>query len=353
VNARTRDSALLALGIVALVAVAFARDRAQPANARSIFSSYDNGPNGYRALYDVLKTAGVPVRRLRSALTTFDGNGTLVVSENTGDPSRIAFDRADRSALQRFVMRGGRLVALTDTFDGPRDLVPRVGQTKTSVVRIATASVALRIQTGVRAVDAPAAAAFGASPHATALLLAEDGNRVAIAYPIGKGTVIASTSPASFGNAKLLQRDNLRFAYAVLAGHGPVTFDEYAHGYNDDVSFWQVVPRPVKLAVALTVAIVLVGLIGANVPFAPPVPLDAPDERNTTAYVRAMAGLLRRARARTDAMSALIRSVRRAPSSPQRVAIVGELDRLNVAKPSDAALQRAAWLEFQLRKERV
>jgi Domain of unknown function (DUF4350) len=353
VNARTRDTALLALGIVALVTVAFARDRAQPANARSIFSSYDNGPNGYRALYDVLKSAGVPVRRLRSALTTFDGNGTLVVSENTGDPSRIAFDRADRSALQRFVMRGGRLVALTDTFDGPRDLVPRVGQTKTSIVRIATASVALRIQTDVRAVDAPAAAAFGASPHTTALLLAENGNRVAIAYPIGKGTVIASTSPASFGNAKLLQRDNVRFAYAVLAGHGPVTFDEYAHGYNDDVSFWQVVPRPVKLAVALTVAIVLVGLIGANVPFAPPVPLDAPDERNTTAYVRAMAGLLRRARARTDAMSALIRSVRRAPSSPQRVAIVGELDRLNAAKPSDAALQRAAWLEFQLRKERV
>lgn len=352
-NPRARDSALLVLGIVALVSIAFARDRGHTVAARSIYSTYDSGPNGYRALYDVLKTVGVPVARLRRSLTTFYGGGTLVVSDNEGDASQIAFDRADRSAIQRFVSRGGRLVVLANTFDGSRDLVPRVGQTKNSIVRLATASSALRRQTGVRVVDAPATASFAASPHISALLLAEDGNRVAIAYRVGKGTVIASTSPGSFGNAKLLQRDNVRFAYAVLAGHGPVAFDEYAHGYNDDVTFWQAVPRPVKSALVLTLAIVLVGLIGANVPFAPPVPLDAPDERNTTAYVRAMGGLLRRARARADAMSALVRSVRRAPASPRRAAIAGELDRLAAAKPSDAVLQRAAWLEFQLRKERA
>jgi hypothetical protein len=353
VNGRTRDAALLALGIVALVALGLAKDRAHPGGTASVFSSYDSGPNGYRALYDVLERAGVSVRRLRHSLTTFDSKGTLVVSDNSNDPSPIAFDRADRSALQRFVTRGGRLVVVTNTFDGSRDLVPRVGQTKPSVVGIAFASSALRAQTGVRTVDTPATAAFGASPHRTALLFTADGKRVAIAYPLGKGTVIASTSPASFGNANLLHRDNVRFAYAVLAGHGPVTFYEYAHGYNDDVSFWQAVPRPVRLAVILTAAIVVIGLIGANVPFAPPVPLDAPDERTTTAYVRAMAALMRRARARGDAMSALMRSVRRGPSSPQRAAIAGEVERLGARKPTDASLQRAAWLEFQLRKERV
>jgi hypothetical protein len=352
-NERTRDALLMALALVALIAIAFAKDHARRTGTHSIFSTYDSGRNGYSALYDVLQTAGVPVARLRSSLSRFDGGGTLVITDNEGDPSAIGFGKPDQSALLRFVKNGGRLVVLATSFDGDRDLTPHVPQTREATITVAAASPALRARTGITSVEAPAESSFARTRHVTGVLHSDDGTDVAIAYSIGKGWVIASTSPQSLGNAWLLRRDNLRFAYAVLAGHGTVTFDEYLHGYNDDLTFWEAVPQPVKAALIAAAAIVIIGLIGANIPFAPPVPLDAPDERTSAAYVQAMGSLLRRARARTDAIAALLRNARRGSSSPQRDAALAELDRLAAGTPTDAALRRAASLEFQLRKERV
>ncbi|HEY1429977.1 MAG TPA: DUF4350 domain-containing protein [Candidatus Tumulicola sp.] len=352
-NARGRDTMLLAIAIVALLAIAFARDRAKHPESRPTFSSYDAGRYGYRALYAVLQNSGVTVRRLRRPLSTLGAGGTLLVSDNAGDPAAIRFDKADKAALQRFVSGGGRLVVLAWTFDGAADIVPKIPASKDTANRYSIGSEALFAQTGIRSVDTPAQAAFAAPPHSSAVLWGNNGGRVAIAYRLGKGTVIASTSPESFGNEKLLQRDNVRFAYAALAGHGPVTFDEYAHGYDDDATFWQAVPREVKFAVLLAGIVVLAGAIGANVPFAPPVPLDAPDERTSAAYVDAMGSLLRRARARSDAIATFVRDARKLPASPQRASALEELDRLLAATPTDAALRRAALLDFQLRKDRI
>jgi Domain of unknown function (DUF4350) len=352
VNSTVRDTVALAVVGIVLVALALG-GHTKDAQTESRSSTYDDGPNGYRALYRVLETAHVPVRRLRRSLTTMTPGGTLVLSDDSGDPARIPLDRSDRAALSRFVAGGGRLVVLSDDFDGMRDIVPHVPQISAADVDIATASDALQNAAGVGTVDAPAESAFVRSGGATPLLVSSGGDRVAIAYRVGKGSVIAVTSPDAFGNERLAKRDNVRFAYAVLAGHQPVVFDEYAHGYNDDATFWQAIPIEIRWALGATIVIVLVGLIGANVPFAPPVPLDAPDERTSAAYVDAMASLLRRARARADALSSLARNVRRASRSTQRDGAVRELDELLASTPSDAVLRRAAWLEFQLRKDRI
>jgi hypothetical protein len=351
-NATARDTVALAVAGIVLVGLALG-GHAKDAQTASTSSTYDAGRNGYRALYRVLQSAHVPVRQLRRPLTTVTSGGTLVLSDNSGDPARIAFDRADRVVLSRFVSGGGRLVVLSSDFDGMRDVVPHLPETSEANVELAIASSALRIAAGVRIVDAPSEAAFVRSAGAMPVLVSLDGDPVAIAYRIGKGSVIAVTSPESFGNERLAKRDNVRFAYAVLAGHGPVVFDEYAHGYNDDATFWQAIPIEIRWALAATTIIVLVGLIGANVRFAPPVPLDAPDERTSAAYVDAMASLLRRARARADALASLGRNVRRASRSTQRDAAVRELDELLASTPSDAVLRRAAWLEFQVRKDRI
>jgi Domain of unknown function (DUF4350) len=351
-NATARDSVALAVAGIVLVALALG-GHAKDAQTTSRPSTYDAGSNGYRALYRVLESARVPVRQLRRSLTTMTPGGTLVLSDNNGDPARIALDRTDRAALSRFVSGGGRLVVLSGDFDGMRDVIPRVPDTKDADVDVATASIALQTAAGVRSVDAPSESAFVRSSGALPLLISTGGDRVAIAYRVGKGLVIAVTSPEAFGNERLAKRDNVRFAYAVLAGHGPVVFDEYAHGYNDDATFWQAIPIEIRWALGATMVIVLVGLIGANVPFAPPVPLDAPDERTSAAYVDAMASLLRRARARADALASLARNVRRASRSPQRDGAVREMDELLASTPTDAVLRRAAWLEFQLRKDRI
>ena len=69
------------------------------------------------------------------------------------------------------------------------------------------------------------------------------------------------------------------------------------HGYDDDATLWQVLPQSVRLAAWIVAAIIGLALIGANVPFAPPVPAEPPDERDSSAFVNAMAALLRRAHA--------------------------------------------------------
>jgi hypothetical protein len=351
-NATVRDTVALAVAGTVLVALALG-GHAKDAQPTSRASTYDAGRNGYRALYRVLESAHVPVRQLRRSLTTMTPGGTLVLSDNSGDPARIAFDRADRAALARFVSGGGRLVVLSGDFDGMRDVVPHAPETNANEAEYAIASTALRTATGVRTVDAPAESAFVRSASAMPLLVSPDGDRIAIAYRVGKGSVIAVTSPEAFENERLAKRDNVQFAYAVLSGHGPVVFDEYAHGYNDDATFWQTIPIEIRWALGATMLVVLVGLIGANVPFAPPVPLDAPDERTSAAYVDAMASLLRRARARADALASLARNVRRTSRSTERDNAVHELDELLASTPTDAVLRRAAWLEFQLRKDRI
>jgi hypothetical protein len=115
---------------------------------------------------------------------------------------------------------------------------------------------------------------------------------------LGRGEVVAITAPALFGNAELRNADNLRFAYNAIANHGEAAFDEYIHGYDDHLTMWSALPTPVRVAVWLLVAIVGIALIGANVPFAPPRIPEQSGERDSSAYVSAMAELMRRSRRR-------------------------------------------------------
>ena len=188
-------------------------------------------------------------------------------------------------------------------------------------------------------------------------LLAAGGGTVALAYLYGKGEVVAISAPALFGNAQIARADNARFAYDLLAGRGPVVFDERPHGYAVDKSFWEALPNPVRVAFWIVCSIVALALIGANVRFAPPIPLDPPDERDSSAYLRAMAGLLRRARSARAAIGVFAddasRRARRHPDlAPENAEAVAQLAQLReISHPGDAVLIRAATLDARLRKD--
>ena len=109
---------------------------------------------------------------------------------------------------------------------------------------------------------------------------------------------IAITAPSLFGNDELRNAGNLRLAYNAIAGHGPVAFDEYVHGYDESVTMWGALPAPVHAAVWIVIALAVIALIGANVPFAPPYKTDPPDERDSSGYITALAELMRRSRRR-------------------------------------------------------
>jgi hypothetical protein len=70
----------LGVALSILVLIALARGQAERANL-SFYSTYDSGPNGYRALYSVLGRSGIPVRRFERELGLLDPDvHTLVIS---------------------------------------------------------------------------------------------------------------------------------------------------------------------------------------------------------------------------------------------------------------------------------
>jgi hypothetical protein len=361
VNRRRRiDIAMLAFATIVLAVLAYAGQRAQQGPPVSTYSTYDTGPNGYRAWYETLRGAGVPVARFERVLALLDApHGTLVFSTYAGDTSPIPIDAHDEAALRRFVSGGGRLVALDDDFEGALDVTPGAGTSTPSKARAAVVLARAELTAGVRRVAGPIDALFGFKQGRNRIpLLANASGIVAVAYPYGKGQVIAIAAPRLFGNGYIGNAGNLAFAYDVVAGHGPVYFDEYVHGYDSGMTMWQALPLPVKAAVLATIALVALALAGANVPFAPAVPPEPASERDSSAYVTAMASLMRRARAARAAVDVFVTDARRRArargADPQTAQAVVELESLaTLARPTDAQLVRAAVLDYSVRKERA
>lgn len=355
---RTRlDILAILFGVALLALLAYGRQEAQRQPAPSIYSTYDAGPNGYLALYDVLHGAGVPVTRFEHVLGLLDSKvGTLVFTTFENDPNAKPMTGNDVTALRRFVQNGGRLVVLDTDFAGSRDVTPAAATSSPSTSHDAVALARTAFTAGVRSVAGPVDAVFPFRQKRGLPLLANDAGVAATWYAFGKGEIIAITAPRLFGNAYLAKSDNIAFAYNVFHGHGPVAFDEYVHGYDDDTTFWAALPLPVKTAFWTICAVVLLALLGANVPFAPPIPAEPPDERDSGAYVTAMAGLMRRARAARAAVAIFVadasRRSRRSNRTTDVAHAIAELDSLKfVAHPTDAQLLRAAILDYSIRKD--
>ncbi len=296
------EHVLVVVGAVIVMLLAFAgANEKQRARQVSVYSSYDTGPNGYRALYEALRGAGVPVSRFERVLGVLDPSvKTIVLTGYERDPSAKPMDEHDSAYLRRFVENGGRLVALDAEFAGSDDVAPGVG---TSVAANGTGAIALARNAytgGVTGVRGPIDWVFPFKDRRGVPLLANAHGMVAAAYRVGRGEVIAVTAPALFGNAQIRNEDNARFAYNAIAGHGPAVFDEYVHGYDDGRTLWAALPSTVRAAAWIVLVIVLLALVGANVRFAPPYLPTPPDERDSSDYISAMAELMRRTRRRAS-----------------------------------------------------
>jgi hypothetical protein len=293
------DLIILVASALLLVLLAYERSALQQHRRASVYSSYDTGPNGYRALYEVLRAAGLPVRRFERELGTLDPSiRTLILTGYEEDPSAKPLDVHDAALLRRFVINGGRLVAIDAEFAGAQDVTPGVGTTLRNGGGDAIVVARNAYTAGVSRVGGSIGWSFPFKEPRGVPLLANNQGMVAVSYRLGRGEVVAITAPALFGNAQLRDADNLRFAYNAIAGHGAAAFDEYVHGYNNSLTMWGALPPPVHAAVWIVLALVAIALIGANVPFAPPYLPDPPDERDSSDYIAAIAELMRRSRHR-------------------------------------------------------
>jgi Domain of unknown function (DUF4350) len=298
---RHLDVVILVIATALFLLVGYERSTIERDRKPSTFSSYDTGPNGYRALFEVLRAAGVPVRRFEAPLGVLDASiRTLVVTSYEFEDFSIAHPLNERDAafLKSFVRSGGRLVAIDSQFAGTSDAAPAVGSTVIASGGDAVALPQNAFTAGVVRVRGSIGWIFPFSEKRGVPLLANRAGIVAMWYRFGRGEVIAITAPLLFGNEALRNADNLRFAYNAIAGHGAVAFDEYVHGYSETPTIWGVLPNTVRAAVWTVVAVVLIALIGANVPFAPPLWPQRSDERTSADYITALAELMRRSRRR-------------------------------------------------------
>ncbi len=199
-------------------------------------------------------------------------------------------------------------------------------------------------------------------PHVRVLVLTAPGYdrsdvRRLQSFMRGGGTVLAfakipglSPSPhlqsfdgRDFGNLALRNDPQRALAvYDAVAGKGLVAFDERPYGYDRTQSLWSVLPAPVHVAFFLSIVAVVLALVDANVRFAPAIPREPPADRDSSAYLRSMASLLRRARAGRSAIERFARAYPRSTELAQLAA---------VTRPSDALVLRAATIYAALRKE--
>jgi hypothetical protein len=350
---RIRGDLLVLIGAVIVTAlVALSSPQQEP---QSTYSSYDTGRNGYRALYEILRSEGVRTGRFEAQLGTLHRSSvTMIVSDNAA--GHIVMPGSDVQRLASIVRSGAHLVVTGQMLDSAKALqLPDTVSMPKASTAVALPSLFTK---NVSNVAGSFSSAFASRRGVRALLLANR-RAVAIEYPLGRGRVIAIGAPDVFSNAVLARDRNAWFAWNVLTGTRGVLFYERLHGYASGSSIWSVMPSGARDAVWICVAIVLLAVVGNAFRSAPPVALAPRRPRDSSAYITAMASLLRRAHAGGNAIERFSRDaarlVRRRPSLSARPEIREWLERLDAlasaSRPSDADVLAAARHYVSLQRE--
>ena len=368
------DAIVGATALLVVVLLILARGEAGPPQT-STPSSFDYGPAGYAAVYELLQREDVNVSRFeRSHLLLSHETGALVLAQV---PYSLLFggglSRSDVTALKNWVAGGGTLVVLSPPYGDAGDTLLGIPATRTrkQPARRALAFTELPVTAGVKGVSGNFAVEFGDRAALKALpLLVTSSGVVALKYRLGRGTVVALTDPSIFSNARLRDPDNARFAFNLLASFRSVAFDETVHGFTGGTSLWGALPVTARWSAIVCLTAVILAVIGNLFRFAPPLRLAQADEPDSSAYLTAMANLLERAGARARALhdraDFALRRVRasvglsdRAPVSEVLARIapgrsqsdVAEVDRLtHLEHPTQADLLRAGVLSSRLQK---
>jgi len=346
------DLILLAVALALLVAVSLLRAAAPRAHP-SYPSTYDSGANGYAALYEFLQREGIDASRYELPVADLPARATLVVAGDYAlDPSLLSTKQS--SALDAWVKHGGTLIVLGSVFPAARDVL---GLPSTRTV----ASKNVWTSCGYRGPRLRIGGEFATVLRVRcgtgkAVLLASGGGTVAVAVKRGHGQIVDIVTPTVFDNLRLAERGNAAFAYDLFSAGAPPRFDERVHGYAAGKTFWQVLPWPVRAAVLIALAALLIAIVGANLQVTPPRQLQSDDERDSSAYIASLAGMLQRAGVARDVIARIAKAARglRSPAANDErgrtaLAELNALGERHDAGPREVL--RAGTIFAQLRKD--
>ncbi len=305
-----------ALGVIVLFAVLRTM---RPEAQYSEPSTYDTGGNGYAALFDLLAREGVAVRRFQEPIGEFHQRGGSLVLAGDGALSAALPSTNATDQIDTWVRAGGTLFVLDATAQNDRRAL---GLPKSVVFRetkLAISGCGLRNLGRTLRAGGVFMSGFPLSCTRDRTTLLRASNRaVVVTYRRGKGRVVVAATPVIFGNRELGQHDNAALAYALFAAAAPVAFDERIYGYETGHTFWQVLPRGMRIAIVLACIAIALAVIGSNLPFAPPAALEPPAERDSSAYIASLARMLQRGGAAKEIVARLERQAQSvlAPRAP-------------------------------------
>ena len=232
-------------------------------------SSFVTTPAGTAAWFELLDRTGRQPQRLTIPLeeADIDPAVTLVVTD-------VWFtERPSVQAVLDFVQAGGRVVVAAPEGAAGDLGEALLGQRSVEITDAAGGryeavadNPAVR---GVATVESAGLQAWEATSETESLLTNEYGEALAISHRIGRGTAVLVADSTVFSNAYLAEADNAAFAVAVL-GERPALFDEYSHGYVDDLVTEPLLPRSWRWTLYLLAAATLVFLVAAGRRFGPP-----------------------------------------------------------------------------------
>lgn len=260
-------------------------------------SSYSTQPDGAKALYVWAESLGARAERLSQAPGS-DGQPPRVIA--VVQPDR-AMQRAERALYDTLARRGTTVVVAGDTFSA-RALAESLGVTvePTQVVDSATlpnanAAVATAARARVRADDA------------TPLLLAPNGDWLALRKPYGQGEVVVFATSYPLTNEGLRDPGNARLVYRSVVAPAlgqRLALDESHHGYAPpteaaaSASFGELLldTAPGR-AIVYAACLLFVYLLLAGRRLGPPLPFASSQRANRTMFehIQTVAALYRRA----------------------------------------------------------
>ena len=275
-------------------------------------TTYSASAGGYKALYLWLKKLNIPIERWERKLDYLPPEASvLLLAEPELSPVT-----GELKALKEWVRQGGTFIlvagfpnAFLEEFD--LSLKPKMdflsGKEVTETLTFQPGPYTRGIKTlklGDHSELKPQ------RPEGVVHLRSESGGLLVVLEE-GQGRVIALSDPNLFCNKSLREADHARLAFNLLLSHGRkgvLLVDEYHHGYGRATSVMSHLARSRAMQPLVQVGILLLILWAAKGRrFGLPRPLIQEERRSSLEYVKAMAQLLQRAKARVLAFEALIR----------------------------------------------
>jgi Domain of unknown function (DUF4350) len=322
-------------------------DRPRENELQPIRSSYNTGPTGTRAFYQLLEESGRRVARLRESYHTFEKRATNVLLIIIGPfQNDRPLPPAEASALQKWIMTGGHaLIVSRDPLQqfGGHDIHSEIANQNpewaapaeklidsnsdgfvvqpTELTRdlrgLALSNLAARMKFSPSEQGRPRAPATqsptplppkeGELPLYAPVIHLGDGKGAILAdFKYGRGRVVFLSDPFVIANNGISRGSNLRLALNLVNSLSTedrtrtILFDEFHHGFQSEnnplVNYFRGTPMPWLLGQALLVGLLLAYTYGRR--FARPLPLPRADRHSPLEFVGSMANLQRVAQAR-------------------------------------------------------